>query len=246
MAWFRRGRRLVRRRRRYRTFRRRFTFRRRRRVFRRSTSSSLVKLTYQTKYTFRGASDTYAPFSFVPQGIPGFQDYSTTYSQYRIVKARLQVSRVRNGTGSSGAPQLDEKSNVLVVPSRPMASLLPPVPVTASNLDASYMPALSENQLRQSRWQKQYYPNTTTQAVSIGFHPFTFQAAFAPTAGNTQVVYQRVWKGRNWTPMQWAVQQSPADYFGPYVVINGFNDEPSSSISVPITLTVYVQFRGQR
>lgn len=259
MAWRRYGRRRYYRRSRF--SRRRLGGRFRRRGYgrrrSRSTRSSTVKLSRQLVYGFgisgTGTDTTYAPFTFQFNGMPGFLDYADTYSEFRVVKARLQVSRV-TPNGSSGlnvSPTFDSTSNLLVVPSASMASLRPPVPYTQASTDSSYLPPLIEEQLRQSRWQKQYYPNTTTQAITVGFQPFTFRAAFAPSQG-TASVYQKVWRGRNWTPMSWVSSTSEhIDWFGPYIMMNTFADVSATAgsngvRSVPCTLTVWVQFRGQR
>lgn len=239
-------------------YRRRFTWRRRfgRRLSRRrygrrrarSTRSSVIKLSWQNSFTFANTDGSYSPFEFQMSSIPGFSDYSTTYSQFRILKAHLQLLRGRSE--GEGGVAFDQLSNVLVVPSGPFAALNPPVPLSQVHNPLNYLRSQTEATLRQSRWQKQLYPSTTTQAVHIGFHPFSFRAAFAPAIDASSAspnVYQRMWKGRSWTPMTWVnVVSSGTTYYGPYVIVNGSNDEPSSSVLAPFTLTLYVQFRGQR
>lgn len=241
-------------------YRRRFSWRRRfgRRLGRRrygrrrtrTTRSSLIKLTWQNSFAFGDTGGTYNPFQFQMNSIPGFSDYSTTYSQFRIVKAHLQLMRSR-ASDTDGNPIFEELSNVLIVPSGPFASMSAPVALSQVHSPVNYLIRQSESALRQSRWQKQLYPNTTTQAVHVGFHPFTFNAAFAPALDASSAsprVYQRIWKGRNWTPMTWVnnLQSSGVTFFGPYVLVNSKNDEHAEVSGVPFTLTLYVQFRGQR
>ena len=56
------------------------------------------------------------PFAFTPSTVPGFAEYKATYSHFRILKAKLYISRnVLNMEGST--------NNYLVVGSRPFAAI---------------------------------------------------------------------------------------------------------------------------
>ena len=112
-----------------RSFRRRSVARPRyRRPYRRprrapkGTYSSKVTLTQNAQWTLfseSGGSRLWNPFIFSPSVVPGFMDYQTTYSHFRILKAKLFVARSIGGdTGLS--------FNYLTVGSRPFAATQPP------------------------------------------------------------------------------------------------------------------------
>ena len=100
--------------------------------------------------------------AFSPLSLPGFSDYQATYSHFRIIKARLYVSRTVGD--NDGALY-----NYLVVGSRPFAATSAGTQANSATL----VPPQEEKALRQTKWQKVHYPNTTTQRVSIGFYPYT-------------------------------------------------------------------------
>ena len=89
-----------------------------RRRYRRSRGSQgclpVVKLTSEITWDNfaqpSGQARRYSPFYFAPVQLPGFPDYQLTYSQFRVLKCRLQLS-----LGSEGG----EVDNFLVAPSRP-------------------------------------------------------------------------------------------------------------------------------
>ena len=82
----------------------------------RKTASPVVKLTSEITWDNfaqqSGQARRYSPFYFAPTLLPGFPDYQLTYSQFRILKCKLQLS-----LGSEGG----EVDNFLVAPSRPFA-----------------------------------------------------------------------------------------------------------------------------
>ena len=90
----------------------------------RKTASPVVKLTSEITWTNivqpSGQARRYSPFYFAPNELPGFPDYQLTYSQFRVLKCRLQLS-----LGSEGG----EVDNFLVAPSRPFARNMGPVPI---------------------------------------------------------------------------------------------------------------------
>ena len=59
------------------------------------------------------------PFAFTPGTVPGFTDYQTTYSHFRILKAKLYISR--RALGVEGVT-----NNYLIVGSRPFAAVTLP------------------------------------------------------------------------------------------------------------------------
>ena len=44
-----------------------------------------------------GQARRYSPFYFAPTQLPGFPDYQLTYSQFRVLKCRLQLSLASEG-----------------------------------------------------------------------------------------------------------------------------------------------------
>jgi len=187
-------------------------------------------------------------FKFAPTTIPGFADYAATFSHFRLVKANLYISRtIGDDEGTL--------NNYLVVGSRPFAATTRQVTTTTVSADALVPPQL-ETALRQSRWQKVRYPNTTTQRVRVGFKPYTMLGCQGPAQAAANNVYQRTWEGRKWMPFTWAIAPAPGAlppglyFFGPYMVVDraaGDGELPSSSggITANCTLELYCQFRGQ-
>lgn len=244
---------------RYRRYRRSYatrTRRTRRRYYRRRTKtvSSLVKFTQDATWTLRSSLGSGAPdppewnaFSFSPVSLPGFSDYQATYSHFRILKARLYVSR---NYQVSGGNDVWPTSNYLVVGSRPFAATT--TPVSSQSAPASLVPPQTENALRQTKWQKVHYPNTTTQRVSIGFYPYTMVATFGPSAtGQPGRTFQRIWEAKKWMPFSWAYTGGTTTapnvaFFGPYMVADTSTGEITTSPTCQCTLQLTVQFKGQR
>lgn len=239
--------------RRYATRRPRFPRYRSRTGRRTGTSSRLVKLTLDSTWTFGAAAVGANPqqwnaFRFVPTSIPGFSDYATTFSHFRIVKANLYISR----TIGDDAGTLN---NYLVVGSRPFATTARPTTGTGVSADSLVPPQL-ETALRQTRWQRVQYPSTTTQRVRVGFKPYTMLSAYGPAQVAGTNLYQRVYEGRRWMPFTWA-SPPPAGalasgllFWGPYMVVDraaGDGELPgdAAGIRANCTLELYCQFKGQ-
>ena len=216
----------------------------------RKTASPVVKLTSEITWinapTPSGQARRYSPFNFAPLNLPGFADYQLTYSQFRVLKCRLQLSLDSQGTAVP--------DNYLVAPSRPFARNMGPVPLGQYATD-SYVPLAEEPALRQTRWQKVIYPNKITRKLSIGFKPYTLVATLGPSnVQNAQ--WSRVWECSRWMPFNWA-NTSQYDLnpngstgalfmYGPYLVANTPGGADVVSDRVSGTLTAYLQFRGQR
>nr|WCR62295.1 MAG: capsid protein [ssDNA virus sp.] len=224
-------------------------FKRFRRSRRRRTISSVVKLTqdasWQLNVTGSSTGVLWNPFSFSPVSMPGFSDYQTTYSHFRILKAKLFVSRTIND--NDGALY-----NYLVVGSRPFAATQGPFP-SVGNTPASFVPAQREDALRQTKWQRIHYPSTTTQRVTAGFYPYTMVGTFGPAQIGNASVYQRIWEAKRWMPFNWAWQNPSGtdrgtSFFGPYMVVDTATGElpADASAVVQCTLQVHFQFKGQR
>ena len=93
------------------------------------------------------------PFAFTPGTIPGFAEYKATYSHFRILKAKLYISR-----------------NVLNVEGVPTTILLWVADLSRLSLTGgataypyAYVPPQKEDALRQSRWQKDLLPQHGAQ-----------------------------------------------------------------------------------
>lgn len=232
-----------------RRFRRRSYARRTRRGYRRRfrrsrTISAPVRLTLDATWAINSAGNPpkWSAFSFSPLSLPGFSDYQTTYSHFRILKAKLYISR---DTGSDSAGASWSTCNYLVVGSRPFAAttVLTQGFTTADKL----VPPQTEDALRQTKWQRVHYPSTTTQRVTASFYPYTLVITNGPyTTGNYQ--FQRIWEGRKWMPFTWATTGSAVSFFGPYLVVDTSAGElPTTPLtSVQCTLQLAVQFKGQR
>ena len=241
-------------RKRYRTnrrYRRRTTYRRRfkrvRRYHRRGTASSVVKLTQDATWGIGADTNGWNAFSFSPLSLPGFSDYQATYSHFRIIKARLYVSRTVGD--NDGALY-----NYLVVGSRPFAATSAGTQANSATL----VPPQEEKALRQTKWQKVHYPNTTTQRVSIGFYPYTMIGTFGPpgvSSNNTN--WYRIWEAKRWMPFKWALKTGSetnptfqgVTFFGPYMVVDtnkGNIPGATGNVVAQCTLQVHVQFKGQR
>lgn len=233
-----------------RTYRRRRTYTVRRRRFRRyrrrSTKSAIVKLTTETGWSVNlGANTTWPAFQFSPgASLPGFSDYASVYSHFRITKAVLKVN-LQDG----------KDLHFLVAPSRPFATTIGPFNSSATQAASQLVPNQTENALRQTKWQRELYPSTTRTAVRVGFKPYIMTGSTGPTNGSgAPVDYYRIHEGRRFMPMSWAIpvggtSSQPAIFWGPYIAASTWeNLDPGSSTTVTFhaSLTVYCQFRGQK
>lgn len=245
--------------RRTRGYKRRYTRRRpyAKRRFRRyrrrtSTKSSVVKLTFEATWSLGTRQSStmgyqWSPFQFTPSSIPGFKDYQTTYSHFRLLKAKLYMAN-HDFNDTTQQPTL----NYLVVGSRPFAATT--APVTGTSTPAEYVPPQFESDLRQARWQRVHYPSRITSKISMSFIPYTMVATNGPAIGDPSKIWQRIWEGKRWMPFAWGYQSGyPAlTFFGPYIVAQipeGTDpDYNASSTSYPAhgTLELYVQFKGQK
>lgn len=226
----------------------------------RGTKSGVVKLTFESLWV-TAADGRYNCFNFVPSQVPGFDDYRSVYTQFRFVKAKLDISRCV--TSANGEGVIPPSDNYLVVGSRPFAETTLAVQTAGgagTPLEpADFVPPQLETDLRQTRWQRVLYPSAITQKIHLSFKPYTMTAAFGPTTtnGNTEpasFVWQRTFEASRWMPFTWAGTTAGATttprnlwFFGPYMVQN----TPTSQAgprqgSHQCTLTLYAQFRGQK
>lgn len=233
-----------------------------------------MPLTYSVQ---AGASTTYypAPIVFTPSMLPGFIDYSATYSQFRIVKASCKVHLAVDDDEAVGASLANQPYTYLRVSSRSFlessaytaftasAEAIPGGdPYPAGNFIASQRYTVSD--LRQSRWQKQYYPSDIKNAISFKFRPYTLEWQGRPIGGLTSVenpapimgmMIPKYRSARQWMPFSFlGFKTNPTStddvtFLGPYFtrLLSTGNDAQSLSNFHPaVTLTVWFQFRGQK
>lgn len=174
----------------------------------------------------------------IPNDIPGFTDYALVYSLFRIKKCVLMINRVE-------ATSL----NYLVVPSRAFAERAAPVTTTSVGRPYGNVPPKMEVDLRQTKWQKEYFPSTVSGKVRVAWHPYTTVSSFGPNVGQVATrVFQRIWNLDRWTPFAWTLQDNPIVTFGPYIVPNDAEtnvDPPNGAYPIRSVLTMYCQFKGQ-
>ena len=113
-------------------------------------------------------------YSFEPAGMPGFSEYQAVYSHFRIVKAKMYLTTQYRDYDGQGL------TNYIVVGSRPFAATAAPLekyPVS----ETYFVPVQAEESLRQAKYQRFHYPNSTTQCVAASFYPYTMVANPGPT-----------------------------------------------------------------
>lgn len=207
----------------------------------RSTRSGLVKLTYSFNpaLMYAGGDDVVraAALRFTLNDVPGFSDYVSVYSEYRIVKGELVFSTAATTTNTGTL------ANYLVVSSQPFAQTAVPETSTG-NLDY-WVPPQTETTLRQTRWQRVIYPESVTTGVRVGFRPYTMAATEGPS-GSSGTKYQRIWHGGAWTPFTWATATTPINYFGPYIWKQTTESDVDQAWSPYVTLTLWLYFKGQK
>lgn len=248
---------------------RRFGYRRRRGIS--ATRSRVVKLTGTISFTFYtkvGTADGQAaPFSFVASQLPGFWDYRSTYSEFRLLKAQLVIpTNPENQTDPSVV-------SIMRVPSR---AFVEPVAVGGGTAieNRQFLPPYAATTLQQSRWAKLVSPNDTRNTVRFGFYPYTLRwsgrpVGVGPTGGaDTTAIagtlYTEYQSGKRWVSMAF-LGPSPNSstitddvrFYGPYFMPYGQDGLPThapTSDTNPgtvswtrnVQLTVWCQFRGQK
>lgn len=201
-----------------------------------STRSGVVKLSVQSMYTLQQPVESLfysRAFKFSMNEIPGFSDYKSVYSRFRIIRGEVVIPTLASSSTTSTS------NNYLVVSSQPFAE---------TNEDAGtgieWVPDLPEQALRQARWQRTVYPDSTTTGIRFGFRPYTMISTYGPQTG-TERTWQRVWRGYNWTPFTWVTSEG-LYYYGPYILRSPTDDDQTEVWQATITIILYVQFAGQR
>lgn len=213
------------------------------------------------------------PLLFTPTQFPGFLDYARTFSQFRLLKARCKVHLALPGDSAEEAVLTNQPFTYLRVPSRPFLEDTATVtgstaggggdPINIQRLIAAKQVTVSE--IRQSRWQRQYYPSDIKNSISFKFYPYTLTWSGKPVGTTAdpnnqanQYQYLTYMSARRWMPMSF-LGQAPEDnpsnarddvtFFGPYFARLRSTQPDSQALTefVPIvTISLYVQFRGQK
>lgn len=210
------------------------------------------------------------PLSFNPSQLPGFLDYASTYSEFRILKAVCKVHIAHEGEDAGNSPLSNLPYTYLRVASRPFVESAAVAaggqggnPIGIANILAARR--LSINDLRQSRWQRQYYPSDIKNSVTFKFYPYTLEWCGKPVGNYEQVdpsvsgiSYLRYRSGRRWMPMSFlgTTPSSPVStddvaFLGPYFqrLISTEPDPGANTLQefTPVcNLSIWVQFRGQK
>lgn len=243
-----------------------------------STRSRTVRVSVQAQLPLTVSAGTApnltyypVPLVFNPSQLAGFNDYASTYSEFRILKAVCKVHLAVDENEAVGAPLANQPYTYLRVASRPFMESAATTsstagqggsPNTAANLIAGIRTTVT--QLRQSRWQRQYYPSDIKNSITFKFYPYTLEWQGRPV-GNTQATtlnfadlqYLKYRSGRLWMPMSFlgpnpANANIPGDdvsFFGPFFV-RLLSTQPDTQaiagFTPTVTLSVWCQFRGQK
>lgn len=200
-----------------------------------TTRSSVVKLSYNIQWAFSTGTNAQA-LRFEISDVPGFSDYKSVYSEFRILRGELYIPTQAQSNVE------DSQANYLVVSSQPFA--LTTTPIEDAGTPSNWVPEPAEAALRQARWQRIVYPDSTTTGVRVGFQPYTMVATEGPSS--TTVRYQRIWRGMNWTPLTWSDPANGISYFGPYVWRQLTGNDSNPAFIAHSTLVLYCQFKGQK
>lgn len=232
-----------------------------------TTKSAIIKLTTPITWdigsvTGTGTGINYWPVAFSPNGINGWADYTSTYSQFRIVKARGTIFRaesvqscecIDNEGNKEYNCSLALRHGFAFASSR---QFFQGTPYTTSSIQGlnSIVPLQTLNALRQGRWYKERFPNQQVNHVNFAFRPWYCTATNGPIAfqGNTLANFSAPRSASRWMPVYWGAQ-FPISFFGPYIAAITPEQTPYIEYSArsPKTtwtgkLTLYLQFRGQK
>lgn len=215
------------------------------------------------------------PFMFTPAQVQGFMEYAPVYSEFRILKAKIEivdmgVFNAASGQGPGGIGWSGVSQNPFaVVSSQPFttnyAFQADPLQQVVQNLTLTNLVAKPPDALLQSRWARLRKPRTTETGITIGFYPYqlTWAAHGITTANGSVNGYVEQRSGRRWMPMSFfgvqAGQENPNDdvvFLGPYIPTVHVSSRRQAGGNVedgdwPLNqirarLTLYMQFRGQK
>lgn len=265
-----------------RSYARPYSFKRRLRRYRRrggisSTRSRTVRLSAQLPVRFTAQAGNEGPYYpiplvFTPSNFPGFMDYASTYSQFRLLKAQCKVHLALPEDSEANAPLSNQPYTYLRVASRPFLeskNIFTTVSEQGGNprpvLEALAAIRVTASDIRQSRWQRQYYPSDIKNVIAFKFYPYTLEwsgkpvGQLTPTNSNAfNLTFQKWRSARHWMPMSWVASgvtgEGGADddvsFFGPYfnrlLSAQGEAAQSLTEYSPVCTVSVWCQFRGQK
>lgn len=245
-----------------------------------------MKLTAQLAFPLQTAAGA-QPFRINPAAFPGFMDYYTTYSQFRLLKATTKV-HLTTAPRPAGQENVltDQIWTYLKVSSRPFVESVANSTIDINSDGTSVRDGITNetvnnlatvrslNDLRQSRWQKQYYPSDVKNALTFKWKPYTLQwtgrpfSAFVDSSQPGQnaqegMSYLQAVQGTRWMPMSftgvsnltgWTPGSAPqlssgVVFFGPYLLRLNASESDTQSLEAwnPVcTVSLYLQFRGQK
>lgn len=206
------------------------------------------------------------PLVLTPSEFPGFTDYSSSYSQFRILKGQCKVHIALPEDSETNAPLSNQPYTYLRVASRPFlesSALYREVPQGGAPIAVTELLAalrVTTTDIRQSRWQRQYYPNDIKNVVSFKFYPYTLEWAgravgvLTPVASTAAGMTYPKWRSaRRWMPMSWIAAGSSGEddvtFFGPYFnrLLSTQADSQALTEFAPVcTVSIWCQFRGQK
>lgn len=174
------------------------------------------------------------PFLFTPAMCNGFLEYAPVYSEFRIMKASLDITDL--GVYTVTDPDTENEA-VKFIPvngqvftytsSQPFtnnAAIVMPTPQITSMPVRDFC-ARIQTDLLQSRWSRLRKTRTTTSGVRVSFYPYQLSwkaHGLAGPQGQTQGYVEQL-SGRRWMPMSFFgqnPQDNPVDdvlFIGPYL-----------------------------
>lgn len=248
--------------------RRRTSYRWRRRRGYSATRSRLVKLVGTINFAFyqkgggSNGQQLCTPFQFTPTDLTGFTDYRSTFAEFRILKASMNVPMDPSNQTDPSVVRIRRVS------SRPFTTNLPQTNLAEFG-NTVVSDVRSVTVLEQSRYSKLLTPTDIRNSVTIKFYPYTMRWTGRPVAAqnptNQATSYLEYQSARRWMPFSFLgplvsgseTRDNDVTFFGPYLIPYGQDNlpthAPSSDPNPGITtwarnvqLTVWCQFRGQK
>lgn len=241
--------------------RRRTSYRWRRRRGYSSTRSRVVKLVATLPFTFYAQDQgpgviAAQPFRFSPGQFPGFLEYFNTHSEFRLLKAVMNIPTTISASSQQTFGSFRRISSRAHVVSLGFDGNI------FQNKELSF--ARTVDQLTQSKFQKLITVSDVRNSVTVSFYPYTLSWQGRPigtestsSKGASFLQYQ---SGKRWCTMSFlgaggtATTQDDVFFFGPYIIpyLQGSNSPPvatttaGASWTANVQVTLYAQFRGQK
>lgn len=202
------------------------------------------------------------PFFFNSNVLTALRDYSGAYSQWRILSARLKMFRgetVQTCDCTNTGGETEHNCQIVMRHGWAVASskqLFRGYAYTdASNKGwSTFLPGQSLADLRQCKYYRETFPNTTRLYASFAFKPWWICGGTGPdltmSGGGTTLQYAQARACSRWMSMDLSLQY-PVPLFGPYICPLTPEQSQYQSYSSPnpafsCELCLTVQFKGQR